>query len=602
MNALKEAIESAIMEPWLEVKGLKDYSINKDGVFLIEGDKNTIKISGPVWISAYTRNPEGTGWGALVKWVDRDGKLHEKPIPMKQFHEQTNVLAQELASEGLLILPGREKKLNIYLASFDIEKRLQSVDRLGWLDEFDRPPTFVFPDRVIQAVENYERVVFQPERFSPTSDTIKSSGTLEEWKQGVAAACSGNPFLIFAICSSLSAPLLKFSGLDSGGFHFFGRSSFGKTTAAQVAASVWGCGADPAEAPAQAFIRKWNTTINGLEVLAACHNDMPLILDELGTCNTKDFGKAIYDLSGGQGKAALDSNRNLKKQRSWRLQFISTGEISAQQKIEEDGKTPKAGQMLRLMDIPVHNGVIHETFGKPVQSFVAELKRNCGLYYGTVGPLFIKKMLEKCRSQEALKFLIGEQMESTIKDLVIGVSEPEQMRAIKRMALVQVAGELAVELQLLPFTTQEVSDALTFVRDAWLESSSKLPDIARAVDRLRSFILRHRSQFRSKAYTQNEITRDILGYLDEEEGYYLFLPETLREACNGFNPTDVLKELYKQGWLYKNEKERYTTKHSIAFGASTRRINLYAIKFGFLGESGDYPNLDETTGTDGVPF
>jgi uncharacterized protein (DUF927 family) len=102
-----------------------------------------------------------------------------------------------------------------------------------------------------------------------------------------------------------------------------------------VGASVWGCGADPADAPEAAFIRKWNSTANALEGLAAAHTDGVMILDELQSCAAKDFGSVIYNLFGGQGKSAMDASRNLKKQRAWRILSLSTGEISSKQKIEE---------------------------------------------------------------------------------------------------------------------------------------------------------------------------------------------------------------------------------------------------------------------------
>ena len=58
---------------------------------------------------------------------------------------------------------------------------------------------------------------------------------------------------------------------------------------------------------------------------------------EIGTCTAKDFGQVIYMLAGGRGKVAMNAERNLKPVRIWRLQFISTGEISARQKMEEEG-------------------------------------------------------------------------------------------------------------------------------------------------------------------------------------------------------------------------------------------------------------------------
>lgn len=74
--------------------------------------------------------------------------------------------------------------------------------------------------------------------------------------------------------------------MESGGFHFRGSSSSGKTTALHLAASVFG---QPSR-----YIRLWRTTANGLEGLAALHNDSLLILDELSQADPKEAGEAAY--------------------------------------------------------------------------------------------------------------------------------------------------------------------------------------------------------------------------------------------------------------------------------------------------------------------
>jgi len=62
---------------------------------------NTQRIAGAIWVLAYTRDGEKTGWGLMVRWLDRDGHRHERAIPKSRLHEPGTALAQELASEGL---------------------------------------------------------------------------------------------------------------------------------------------------------------------------------------------------------------------------------------------------------------------------------------------------------------------------------------------------------------------------------------------------------------------------------------------------------------------------------------------------------------------
>ena len=118
-------------------------------------------------------------------------------------------------------------------------------------------------------------------------------------------------------------------------------------------------------------------THNGLEGLAAAHNDGLLIPDEAGTCGARDFGRVIYDLAAGQGKAALNADRALRRARAWRSLFLSTGEKSARQKFEEDGKPIRDGQVLRMLDISNHDGVIRDSHGTSPAHFVNQIKRAC---------------------------------------------------------------------------------------------------------------------------------------------------------------------------------------------------------------------------------
>ncbi|WP_457589305.1 DUF927 domain-containing protein, partial [Legionella pneumophila] len=48
--------------------------------------------------------------------------------------------------------------------------------------------------------------------------------------------------------------------------------------------------------------RLWRSTTNGLEGLAALHNDGLLILDELSQMDPREAGEAAYLLANGQGK------------------------------------------------------------------------------------------------------------------------------------------------------------------------------------------------------------------------------------------------------------------------------------------------------------
>lgn len=575
-------LSNTIAQPttsWAGINIPKGFSLQNSGTWQIIEERE-FRIAGPVWIDALTRDNQNGNWGLSVCWLDHDGHLHNRAIPIQRLHEPGTVLAQELAADGLDITPGRERLLNRYLAEFEPETRLRSVARLGWVDQID-DFVFVLPNQVL-GNPNSETIIYQPERYSPTTHTLHPQGSLEAWRYEVATRCAGNPLLTFSICVALAAPLLKAACMDGGGFHLYGASSQGKTTALQVAASVWGCGVDPAEAAARTAIRRWNATKNGLEGLAASHNDILLAMDELGSLDAEDFGRVIYDLAGGQGKAAMNANRTLKEQQAWRNLVLSTGEISGQQKIQEGRRQSKAGQQLRFMDIPITRGIIIAAHGMPPSAFANQLKRACGEYFGTAGPAFVLALMERFHSEGDLQRNIAKRVESETAGLANGISAPEQRRAIRKLALVLAAGEMAREYEILP-TALDIRLAIDAVRDAWLGDMDNRPDSVRGARAVQSYILRRRECFRdSLAINSAPLgVREISGYYHTHSDLYFLTDDAFADACGGHNPQSVAAELAARGLLHMNDR-RYKSKQMIRQDGVTRRIRFYTVKGAIL--------------------
>ncbi|MBT6739558.1 MAG: DUF927 domain-containing protein [Nitrospina sp.] len=563
-------------KPWKGIEIPYEFELSLNGVSIIPPDekKPEIFISSPCWVSARTRNIEGKAWGTLVEWIDSDKTHHKQSIPKERFHENGNKLAQDLASQGLDIIPGHERYLLKYLGQFTPKSRITCVPQLGWLEQPNGRLTFVLPNQVISGTQN-EECVFQPEKHSPSAATIKSKGTLEDWQNNIAYLAQDHPYLIFGLCVSFAGPLLKAAGLEGGGFHLYGRSSHGKTTAAQLAASVWGCGSDPSEAAKLAYVRKWNTTHNGLEALAASHNDGILILDEAGTCNAKDFGKVIYDVTGGQGKVSLNSDRGIRESRSWHILLLSTGEISAQQKIEEEGKTPRAGQMLRLMDIPIQDGIFNPEVRGSGSQLAQEIKRGCSNYYGTAGPTYLKEMIKEFKNFFLLRKFIREELEKANKGLLIRNLEPEQVRALQRLALVMVAGKLVTEFDIIPFKNEEINHAILHIRNVWLKGQDSQSHSIRGINAIREFIVRHQSRFEDSSNSKSSQIRDLVGYFDKDDNLFLFTPEGFKEACKGLSFKEIQEDLRKKGFLRINEGNRFTYKKQIS---GLGRFRFYAVE------------------------
>jgi putative DNA primase/helicase len=157
----------------------------------------------------------------------------------------------------------------------------------------------------------------------------------------------GNSRLVFAVACAFAGPLLRPAGMESGGFHIRRDSSSGKTTALRLAASVNG---------GPSYMQRWRTTDNALEAIAAQHCDSLLILDELAQVEGKVAGECAYMLANEQSKARATRNGAPRARLSWRLLFLSAGELGLADHMAEGMKRTRTGQEVRMADIPADAG------------------------------------------------------------------------------------------------------------------------------------------------------------------------------------------------------------------------------------------------------
>ena len=199
--------------------------------------------------------------------------------------------------------------LTQYIQTRQPDEHATCTDRVGWHGH-----SFVLPHETIG--DDDERIVFQTE--NAMENTYRVRGTVDAWKERVAALCVGNSRLAFSVACAFAGAVLRPAGMESGGFHFRGDSSSGKTTALKVAASVFG---------GASYLQRWRTTDNALEAIAAQHCDGLLILDELAQVDPKTAGECAYMLANEQSKARANRGGAPRARLSWRLLFLSAGEL-----------------------------------------------------------------------------------------------------------------------------------------------------------------------------------------------------------------------------------------------------------------------------------
>ncbi len=500
------------------------YACKPDGVRRVPEDGDPERLTNrPIWVEALSRDNKRESWGRLVVWEDHDGHRHECAIPSRLFHASGNELAQLLADGGLPIVPGKERKLLQYLTAFTPKDRLTAATITGWLGS-----AFVLPDRTLNEPGG-ERIVYQPADPHTAAGAIVKNGDFNHWRKAIEDL---GELPRYAICTALSAPTRHLVGVEAGGFHFYGTSSRGKTTLLQAAASVWGNGVDSQQAGGEeSYIRRWNATGNALEAMAECFNDLPLIVDEIGEGDIKDFGRTIYRIMSGCGRGRANVGGGLRRAKSWRVLVLSAGERAAADYAAEDGRKVQGGQLVRLIDLPI-DGL--DLF--PNGETVDRLKRAFAKHYGHAGPCFIETVPAD-RIRNAWRDFDPESIGRAIT--------PQHERARKRFALAACMGELAIKVGILPWQSGQALEAAIFAYALWQGSQESMTEGERGIANLRAFILRHESRFER---LDGDIPKDRAGFF--RGGCYHFIPEVFKEAVGGANQLETKRALREAGLLH----------------------------------------------------
>jgi putative DNA primase/helicase len=522
------------------------YEITKDGVFLVSGVDTRTRICDRLLVVASTRDAVGNLWGRLLRWHDPDGRLHTWAMPSALLHGDNNEVLKELASGGLGIEPGMGLKIREYILSWKVDKRVRCVAQPGW-----HGPVFCTPEETFGGGLN-EEIVYQAS--SSVTSEYSCAGSSEHWRSTVAKPAAGNSRLVFAISCALAGPFLEIAGEESGGFHLVGQSSSGKTTALRVAASVWG---------PERRVRPWRATANGLEGLASIHNDCLLILDELSQCDPRQAGEAAYMLANGRGKARASRTGSARESTSWRVLFLSSGEVSLTTLMETAGKSANAGQELRLATVPADAGVglgIFETLhgARSASAFACKLKDDCSQTYGAVGREWLMKVVEK---RTELMDGTDAAIRMFIDAAVPPGSSGQVHRVARRFGLVAAAGEFATHYGLTGWKEGEATQAALICFNAWLANygSGNREDGA-LIGRVRLFLEMHGTSRFAKADAEGDRIINQAGYWREEQGVrqFLFTPQVYKsELVAGFDPKRAA-EVLKAAGMILTDSDRLT--------------------------------------------
>jgi uncharacterized protein (DUF927 family) len=524
-------------------------------------------------VLALARDPSNGGWGLLVKFADRDKVTHRLVIPARSFNGEGLEATGLLYDKGLYIAPGSRRSVLDYLQTQNPSKRARTTNRTGWHGDGE-DIVYVLPDGAIGTTATNEEWLF--DSGGPDASPYKQRGTLMQWRDHVASLYAGNSRLVFAVSIAFASPLLRLIGEESGGFHYRGDSSDGKTTALLAAAGV--CGSPD-------YMQRWRSTDNGLEALALTHCDAPLLLDELKQIEAKVAGETAYMLANGSGKARANQNGGSRSIARWRLLFLSAGELSLSQHMAEVGKKVHAGQELRMADIPADAGAglgcfeeLHGFAGG--HEFARALSAATGKYYGTAFPAFVQRSLSE---REQLGTSLREAQVAFEKAALTDTASGQARRVAARFAMIGAAGEFATQWGITGWNAGEAMKAAQACFMAWLAAfgGEGNQEQRAMLKQVRRFLESHGearfADFARPVAEDDHAPRVInkAGWrkhdqINGETEYYIYSEVFKTEVCSGLDYKAVARLLIDKKYM-RSDGKNFQPKVSLP-GESTRRV------------------------------
>jgi uncharacterized protein (DUF927 family) len=566
------------------------FCVQSDGVWYHEPPDPSGITPPPFWICAElrivgaTRDEHHDNHGHALEFRDRHGHLQRWAMPLELLEDRREY-RRVLRRLGLCMKNSKQgvDLLQLYLDLCDAERKMLAVEKTGWHGQ-----VYILPDAAIGQRDADEQIVLQG--LDMTNEGYRQRGTVEAWQETIAALCVGNSRLLLAVSMAFAAPLLTPLGIEGGGVHLRGPSSEGKTTAALVAASVWG---EPGR------VESWRATCNGLEGVAAFHNDNLLLLDELKEIDPREAGGAAYLLANGAGKRRGRPHGGTRPKLTWKVVFLSTGEISLAQHVEAAGQQIHAGQEVRLIDLPANAGQSHGLFEAlhgyaNGQTFADGIRERVQETHGTAGRAFIELLVRDMPSalQQVHEVIHG------FLEHVPTTATGQVRRVAGKFALIGAAGELATAYGITGWDEGVALAAAVRCFQDWLRQRGTLTnaDEARALRQVRLFFEKHgESRFHPWESTEHQTcarcqgsgrhatgtcyacngdgkahsngadphpVHDRAGFrraTDDDQTEFFVLPQVFeKEITKGYDSAWLAKLLVQRGWVMPDPKGNAT--------------------------------------------
>lgn len=293
----------------LSDNGVIHVSLDEDG---IPSDKVKVAATRPILLAGRAVDVDSGEYSVEVAWINEDGHIGRAWTPRADVMDGRKLIT--LASQGAPVCSPTASDLSRFLDWCDstwagkLPQRAIAV-RMGHLrGGFLRGPGWhpapVAPSpEPAQGAEPAPPVpvpppvhLTPPNGYEALAASIHSHGTWAGWLDAWAVT-TDRPVARLAVYAALASVILPWTTDRGCVLDLWGETSIGKTTALNLAASVW--------ASPRSYVGKWASTLTYRERSAAALSCLPLLLDDTRQIPPKEreqIGQTVYQLADGQGK------------------------------------------------------------------------------------------------------------------------------------------------------------------------------------------------------------------------------------------------------------------------------------------------------------
>ena len=415
--------------------------------------------------------------------------------------------------------------------------------------------------------------VLSPENDSENGNyELTPKGELGIWCEMVRTHVRGHAPLETILATGFASAIIgylarRYDDVDTFVTHLAGNSTQGKTTAALLAVSPFGM---PSQRK-KGLGKTWNGTTNALLNMLGGNYGIPIVLDELSMNNTESLTDVLYVLASGQEKSRLTDTIQQRKQGTWALGIISTGEQSIFARTNRN-----IGLTVRIFELSQVQWTLSAQHADAIRGVIQD-------HYGHAGQTFIENILQAGHER------IDETWKRWQKECKNALADtPFRDRVAKKYAIILTAAELANEALDIDLSTERI---LGFLKEQE-ETANDQRDIGlKAWRQVIERVIEHQNHFKFEG-RRGDIVKTWGKIFDREDHFEVAILKSVLERHLkelGYDePKVVLKEWRERRWLL-TEGDR-PTKRTRIFDADETAERQAA-----LGQKSVPRKLEDTT-------